>query len=158
MTVAGKSGTVARLELFTTSIDTPDKIRIIIPNSAIFGSVIENVGHHPVRRVAVDVGVDYSADVDTTREVLEKAVASIENVEEDTAHAIVLVGLGASSVDWTVRVWAKGENFWAVKEALTRAIKIELDEAGIGIPYQTVDVNLTGLAGNIGIERAAAAS
>lgn len=145
VTVAGHTGKVDEIELFTTAIDTPDKRRIIVPNSAIFGSTIENITFHKVRRLNVDVGADYGADIDATRAALEAAVASIEGIQSDPAPAVVLVGLGGSSVDWTVRAWADGDHFWGAKEALTRAIKIEMDKAGIGIPYTTYDVNLTGV-------------
>ena len=147
--VAGCTGKINEIQLFTVTMDTPDKRRMIIPNSSIFGSTIENITFHPVRRVDVGVGADYSADIDETRKVLEAAVASVENVEADPAPAVVLGGLGGSSVDWTVRAWAHNDNFWGVKEALTRAIKVELDKAEIGIPYQTVDVNITSLSGSI---------
>ena len=48
---------------------------------------------------------------------------------------VVLMGLGASSVDWSVRIWVNASEFWPKKQELTRAIKIELDNAGIGIPF-----------------------
>lgn len=144
VSVGGVTGKVAEVELFTTQIDTPDKRRFIVPNSSAFGSTIENVTYHPVRRVQVDVGVEYPADVDTTRAVLEKAVKSVEKVLEDPPPAVLLMGLGASSVDWAVRAWATNEDFFAVKEAILRAVKMHLDEAGIGIPYTTLDVHLVG--------------
>ncbi|MBL4702534.1 MAG: mechanosensitive ion channel [Phycisphaeraceae bacterium] len=41
--VAGQTGKIDELELFTTTMDTPDNRRIIVPNSALFGAVIENI-------------------------------------------------------------------------------------------------------------------
>lgn len=143
--VAGISGSVIEIEMFTTVIDTADKRRFIVPNGSIFGSTIENVTHHPIRRFNVDVGVEYSAPIDATRAALEKAVQSVEGIVEDPKPAVVLTGLGASSVDWTVRGWAKNADFWGCKEKLIRAVKMELDAAGLGIPFQTVDINLNGL-------------
>jgi small conductance mechanosensitive channel len=43
--------------------------------------------------------------------------------------------LGASSIDWSVRVWASKSDLSMVKQALIAAIKNKLDEAEIGIPY-----------------------
>jgi small conductance mechanosensitive channel len=54
----------------------------------------------------------------------------------------VLLSLGASSVDWQVRVWVQSSEYFPTMDALTQHIKDELDAAGIGIPYQTLDVNL----------------
>ena len=54
---------MAEIQLFTTAFDTPDNRRIIVPNSLIFGSTIENVTYHDRRRVSIDVGADYSAGI-----------------------------------------------------------------------------------------------
>jgi small conductance mechanosensitive channel len=140
--VAGYSGTVREIELFTTAIDTADFRRIIVPNSSIFGAVIENVTHHPVRRFEVEVGTAYAADIDATRRVLERAVQRVVHVVPQPAAAVVLLGLGASSVNWSVRAWAKRESYGAAKEALIRAVKMELDAARIAIPFPQLDLHL----------------
>ncbi len=142
VSVAGNTGKVFEIELFTTTIDTPDNRRIIIPNSAVFGAVIENVTFHPKRRVEVAVGVEYSADIDRTREVLTEAAHRVPGILTEDKPAIVLAELGASSVDWVVRVWCPTADFFAVKEALTREVKYALDNAGIGIPFPQMDVHL----------------
>jgi len=139
---AGVLGKVQAIELFTVAIDTFDNRRIIIPNSAVFGSTIENISHHPTRRADVDVGTDYTADIDQTREVLMAAAKSVEGGLEDPAPDVFLAGLGASSVDWSVRVWCNSGDFGAVKQATTRAVKKALDDAGIGIPFPQMDVHL----------------
>lgn len=59
--VDGTQGKVDEIGLFTTTMDTPDKRRIIIPNGNIFGDTIENVTFHEERRVDVNVGVGYEA-------------------------------------------------------------------------------------------------
>jgi small conductance mechanosensitive channel len=139
---AGVLGKVNCIELFTIAIDTFDNRRIIIPNSAVFGSTIENISHHPTRRADVDVGTDYTADIDRTREVLLAAAKSVEGGLEDPAPDVFLLGLGASSVDWSVRVWCSSGDFGAVKQATIRAVKKSLDDAGIGIPFPQMDVHL----------------
>ncbi len=139
---AGTAGTVESIELFTTRLVTPDKRLIIVPNSAVFGSTIENVTYFDTRRVNVDVGTDYGADLQKTREVLEKVANSVEGRIDDPASQVYLLQLGGSSVDWTVRVWCNTADFWAVKERLTRDVKNALDEAGIGIPFPQQDVHL----------------
>jgi small conductance mechanosensitive channel len=139
---ANVSGSVNEIALFTTEIDTWDGRRIIVPNSAIYGSVIENIWYHPRRRIDVEVGVSYDAEIDVTRQVLEKALQSVPQIVQDPEPAVVLNGLGASSVDWVVKAWANRDDFLTVKQGLIRAVKMELDEAGIGIPYPQMDVHL----------------
>ena len=61
--VAGVCGTINEVDLFTTTLDTPDNRRLIIPNSSISSGTIENVSFHAHRRVEVIVGVDYVANL-----------------------------------------------------------------------------------------------
>ncbi|MEM7228682.1 MAG: mechanosensitive ion channel family protein [Planctomycetota bacterium] len=142
VTVAGNTGKVFEIELFTTALDTPDNKRIIVPNSEIFGAVIENYSHHNTRRVDVAVGVDYPADIDQTRAVLATAIDMTDGILSDPAPAIVLTTLGDSAVNWAVRAWVRTEDYWAVMEELTRSVKMKLDDASIGIPYPQMDVHV----------------
>lgn len=139
---AGELATVESVELFTTELTTFDNRRVIVPNSAIFGSKIENLTHHATRRVDLSVGVAYDADIDATRKVLESVAPAIDKALKEPGAAIVLTGLGASSVDWSVRIWAKKEDYWEVYQEGYRQIKQRLDEAGIGIPFPQMDLHL----------------
>ncbi len=144
VTIAGQTGTIDAIDLFTTTLDTLDNRRFIIPNGAIFGSTIENISFHAQRQVVLDLGVSYSADIDHTRQVLTKAAMTIETRLPDKEPNIVLKDLGASSVDWSVRVWVPASDFWPSRQALIRACKMHLDEAGIGIPFPQMDVHIDG--------------
>ncbi len=147
VSAAGVTGKIFEISLFTTMVDTPDNRRIIVPNGNIFGDNIENVTYHDTRRVDVTVGTDYGADLDKTREVLMNAARSVEGGMSDPEPAVALTGLGGSSIDWAVRVWAKTSDYWGVKDALTRDVKVALDEAGIGIPFPQMDVHIDGKVG-----------
>lgn len=140
----GVTGKIYEISLFTTIFDTPDNRRIIVPNNSIFGGTIENVSHHATRRVDVEVGTDYGADIDTARQTLLKAAGACESVLSDPEPAVVLTGLGGSSIDWAVRVWVNAGDYWAVKDRLTRDVKYALDEAKIGIPFPQMDVHIDG--------------
>ena len=139
--VSDEIGKVDQISLFSTQMDTFDNRRIIIPNSKVFGSTIENFTHHPNRRVDISVGVSYTADIDQTREILNRAAFSVPNRLEDPAPQVILLELGNSSLNWQVRVWTKTENYWDVLDAATRAVKMELDHADIGIPFPQMDVH-----------------
>jgi len=141
---AGVTGTVDEIGLFTTSVDTFDKRRIIVPNGKIFNDTIENISHHPVRRVDVSVGTSYGADIDSARRVMLETAKGTTNVLADPEPVVYLSGLGSSSIDWAVRVWVNAENFWSVKDELTRNTKYALDEAGISIPFPQMDVHIDG--------------
>lgn len=141
---AGVLGVIDEIGLFTTTFDTFDKRRIIVPNGKIFGDTIENVTHHPVRRVEVSVGTVYSADVDTTRAVLEQVANSVEGAAKDPAPQVFLSDFGDSSVNWKIRVWTQGTIYWDVHQRVLRDTKKALDEAGIGIPFPQRGLHLPG--------------
>lgn len=142
ITAGGETGTVKEIDLFTTTLATPDNQKIIVPNAKIGGDTIRNVVAYETRRVDVEVGCDYDAAVDDCRAALTEALDLIEKKIDEPAPQVFLKSLGGSSVDWVVRVWCKTEDYWAVHEATVRAIHVKLGEKGIGIPYPQMDVHL----------------
>lgn len=142
--VAGNTGKVDEIDLFCTTMDTVDNRRILVPNGAILGATIVNVTHHPERRADVSVGVEYAAGIAKTRAALEQAAASVPARHAGRGHQVVLVGLGASSVDWQVRVWCRTEDYFDCMEQTVAAVKQALDAAGIGIPFPQLEVSVKG--------------
>jgi len=140
--VADTQGTVEEIDLFTTRINTLDNRHVIVPNGEIFGSKLENYTRNELRRVDVAVGAAYDADLDETRQALERAVMSISESVVSPPPQVYLDSLGASSVDWQLRVWCKPADYWGVREQLTAAAKTQLDIAGISIPFPQLDINV----------------
>lgn len=152
VTVGGVLGKVDEIDLFTTTLDTPDNRRIIVPNGSIAGHTIENLTHNAHRRVEVLVGIDYRADMNATREALQSAVDTLAAnmiVGEGRGSAVILAGFGDSSVNWKVRLWVASTNYWPMTEALTYEIKTRLDAAGISIPFPQMDIHVKSIAGLI---------
>jgi len=75
--VSGEKGTCEHIDLFTCEFRTLDNKKLIIPNGSVFGSTLTNYTGYDTRRVDIDVGAEYSASIDSTRAVLEKAAANI---------------------------------------------------------------------------------
>ncbi len=129
--IAGQTGVVDEIELFTTKLDTPDNRRIILPNSAIFGAVIENQSYHPVRRATINLCLSYDADLARTRDTLTRAVSAVPGQAPGKLPEIAMARLGPAGVDWEVRVWATKETLGGVQEAAAVAVKNALDAAQI---------------------------
>ena len=142
VTISGHTGVIHEITLFTTQMDTFDNRRIILPNGCVFGSTIENITFNSTRRVDISVGVEYSADLDRTRTVLTEAAMGVAARLDDPPVQIILLNLGDSSIDWQVRIWTATETYWDVLDAGTRAVKMALDAAGIGIPFPQMDVHM----------------
>jgi len=54
-----------------------------------------------------------------------------------------VVELADSSVNLVFRPWVNAADYWGVKFDLNERIKQRFEEAGIGIPYPTMDVNVS---------------
>ena len=136
ITVGDHYGKVATITLRSTRIQTTRNTYVVIPNKAIIDTVLVNHSHHGSTRVDVPVGIAYKEGIPMAREVLLRAVRSLENVAATPEPDVVVTELAASGVNMDVRVWiddaaAERATFFKVMEAS----KLALDEAGIEIPY-----------------------
>ncbi len=131
----GTAGTIEAIGLFTTHLNTPDNVHIVVPNAKIWGTEIRNYNHNETRRVQVDIGISYSDDIDKALKVALATCKKDKRVHADPAPMAAVAGLGASSVDLLVRVWCDGADFWGVKFELTQHIKEAFDKEGIEIPF-----------------------
>ena len=138
----GTSGIVEDIQIFTTTLVTPDNKKVIIPNAKLTGDNITNYSAKGTRRVELVVGVSYSDDLDKVRKVLQEIVQSDERVLKDPASMIAVKELADSSVNFVVRVWVRTENYWDVLFETTETVKKRFDEEGISIPFPQSDVHL----------------
>jgi small conductance mechanosensitive channel len=139
---AGTGGTIEAVELFTTTLHTPDNRTIIVPNSQLLGDVIVNYSVKETRRIDLVIGVSYADDLAKAKEALARIVAEDERVLADPATTIGVLELADSSVNFAVRPWVKAADYWPVRFDLLQRIKAELDAAGISIPFPQRDVHL----------------
>jgi len=131
----GVSGSVESVSLFTTHLNTPDNVHIIVPNADIWGASIKNYNYNNTRRVQIEVGIGYGDDIDKALKVALGLCSKDKRVHKDPAPMAAVAGLGESSVDLIVRVWCDGGDYWALKFDLTKAIKEAYDKEGIEIPF-----------------------
>ncbi len=135
ITVGGESGSVNAISLFTTQLDTPDNVRITIPNGSVWGNAITNFSFHGTRRVQVVVGIGYDDKIDDAMQVIKDIVAADERCHTDPEPVVAVTELGDSSVNVMVRVWCVSGDYWQLNWDLLKTIKEAFDEKGINIPY-----------------------
>jgi small conductance mechanosensitive channel len=138
----GVSGKVQEVNIFQTVMTTPDNKVVFVPNSQITNSPITNYNRQELRRIDLLIGVSYSADLHKTKEVLEGVLAADERILKDPAWNVQVQALNSSSVDFIVRPWVKGTDYWPTYWTLMREIKLALDKNGIGIPFPQMDVHV----------------
>ena len=139
---AGTAGTVQEIAVFATTLHSPDNVRIILPNSGIYGQLVKNYSTNDTRRNDMVFGIDYTDDIGKAIETIQKILESDARVLKDPEPVIAVGELADSSVNLLVRPWCSKDDYWALRWDLTRTVKVELEAAGCSIPFPQTDVHL----------------
>ena len=142
ITSNGQEGVVEDIKLFYTHIVTGDNRAVVIPNGQLANNVIVNSTAKDTRRVDMVIPVTYGADVKKVKELIKEVCEANELAFKDPAPFVELSELNDSSLDFTVRVWCNKGDYWTVYYAVMENIKKALDENGIEIPYNQIDVHV----------------
>ncbi|MDB2594569.1 mechanosensitive ion channel [Porticoccaceae bacterium] len=144
--VAGVSGVVQKIQIFTTELHSPDNKKIIVPNGGVISGNITNYSANDTRRVDLVFGVGYGDDINAAKAVLQSVVAAEPKVLEDPAPTIAVVELADNSVNLVCRPWVNTADYWDVYFNITEAAKKALDAQGISIPFPQRDLHLHNVA------------
>ncbi len=139
---AGVAGTVEEIEIFTTTLKSPDNKTVIIPNASLTSGNIINWTVKGTRRVDLAMGIGYGDDIDKARNIMSDIIAKDERILKDPATTIAVSELADSSVNFVVRPWVKSGDYWDVYFDLTEKFKKAFDAQGISIPYPQRDVHI----------------
>ena len=140
--VGDKEGTVVSIDIIYTKLQMADNKTVVMPNGKLADSDIINVTKQDKRRIEIQVGVSYSANIRQVREVLGEIVDSCEEILKEEPVNIVVGALGSSSVDMTIHVWVKCEDYWNVRWAMLEEIKERFEREGINIPFNQLEVQV----------------
>ena len=138
---AGHSGVILEVNMMATVMKTGDNKRIVIPNKSVWGGPIVNYNTLGLRRVDLQVGVDYGEDVSHAVDVIREAVAHVPGVLQDPAPTVAVASLNDSAVQINVRPWVKSADYWPVAAATLTEVKYALGKAGVKIPFPQIEVH-----------------
>jgi len=133
--VAGTSGSVRDINLFTTELSTPDNKKIIVPNGQAWGDVITNYTANPTRRVDFLFSISYNDNIDKAMEVIQGVIAKDERIHADPAPFTAVKAHGGSSIDIVTRVWGSTDDYWGIYFDMMKNVKEAFDANDIEIPY-----------------------
>ena len=133
--IGGVSGSVQRLDLFTTQMSNANNHKIVVPNAKVLGDVIINLTGQRTRRVEILFNVGYSANLKQARAVIEGVAEAHDKVLPDPAPWAGVTNLLDSAVEVTLHAWVKVDDWWQVKADLTQGVKEALDAANIELPF-----------------------
>ena len=138
----GFLGTADVINIFHTEIRTFDNRIVVLPNGPLANGAITNITREDLRRVDMEFGIGYGDDIDKTKSILKQLIEADERIFSDPEPFIVLGSLGDSSVNFTVRVWSKKEDYWGIYFDMQEKVKKTFDKEGVSIPFPQTDVHL----------------
>ena len=140
--VAGHSGSVVEVNIFSTVLQSFGNQMVTVPNSAVWSGSITNYTRNPWRRLDLTIGIAYDADLLQAKKILEEIIGSDERILPDPPPSVAVKNLGESSIDFAVRVCANNSVWWALQCDLLERIKLRFDAEGVEIPFPQMDLHV----------------
>ncbi len=131
----GIDGTVKEISIFNTRLNTFGNQVAIIPNGQLSNGNIVNFNMEDTRRNKFDVGIGYGSNIKKAKEILLQICADNPDILTEPVPEVYVGGLGDSSVNLTLRFWAKNEVYWPANFYVIEETKLRFDQEGIEIPF-----------------------
>ena len=131
----GVDGTVKEISIFNTKLNTFGNQLAIIPNGQLSNNNIINYNAEETRRDKIDVGIGYGSNIKKAKDILLEICAEQATILKEPEPQVFVGELGDSSVNLTLRFWAKNEDFWEAHFFVIEELKSRFDEANIEIPF-----------------------
>jgi len=124
---AGVSGTVEDIRVFSTTLLTPDRRIITVPNAKLLDGPIVNYSASETRRLDLTIGIAYDADIAKAKAILARLIKEDLRVLVDPEPRIGVLELADSSVQIALRPWVRNEDYWPLRFDMLEAVKRELE-------------------------------
>jgi small-conductance mechanosensitive channel len=139
---SGEMGEVYSVGLRTTKIKTFDNEMIIIPNTKIADSIIQNF-FQPDKsiRINLEFGVEYGNDPEYIKKIVLEEIEKINIIDKTQDIKVMFDKLGESSLEFKTMFWVSDiSNKWpAHQEAISRVYRrLYKEKIGIPFPQRTV--------------------
>jgi potassium-dependent mechanosensitive channel len=144
LVVDNETGTVRKIGLRSTVIETFDRSELIVPNSQfISGKVTNWTRSNHVARIKIAVGVAYGTDIKLVLQLLKEAAESDHRVLSDPAPNPLFLNFGENSLQFELHAWlADVNNLLSARSSLCQEIARRFQEAGVEIPFPQHDLHV----------------
>lgn len=144
--VGEEQGTVKRINVRSTEVQTFDRATLIIPNSEFISGRVKNWVHSDrTARVIIPVNVEYESDPQKVEAVLLEAANAHREVLSEPKPAVIFKNLGESGLDFELRCFVDVDAMLTTRSELLFDIFRRLKEAGLSVPYPTRRLEISNL-------------
>ena len=141
----GTVGIVQQMGILVLELRTSDNKTVLIPNGSVFSSKITNYSANDTRRLNFVFDIAYDADLKKAKEIISQILANESTILPTPEPSVSVSELAASSVKLGAQGWVTTANASSTYSRILEEVKLAFDEAGIVIPFNQLDVNLTGM-------------
>jgi small-conductance mechanosensitive channel len=145
-------GVCLSIDLLSVKIRTFDNKFVRIPNETLIKAQVTNYSRFPIRRVDLMIGVAYKEDVERVKQVLLEIAREHPLALNEPEPLCFCWDFNTSSVDLLFVVWATGDDFLKLKDALMINIKKRFEEENIEIPFPHVSLYAGSATGPLPLE------
>ena len=136
--VEGTIGEVLSVDLLSTKLRTFDNLLVRVPNEIMVKTKIINITRFPIRRIDLEIGVDYQDDLKQVKELLFELADNSPLALEEPRPLFLVKNFGDSAIELQFSVWTLHANFLELKSSLLMEIKEAFEKAGVNIPFPQV--------------------
>tara|TARA_Y100000310_G_scaffold345406_1_gene464636 strand:+ start:24062 stop:25120 length:1059 start_codon:yes stop_codon:yes gene_type:complete len=132
-------GFVKEIGIRSTRIETFDGTQLILPNSMISNSVLENVSKEKARRVVMMVGLTYdtsSKKIEEAKEIIKEIVLKNKDTEDESN--VIFYEFADSSLNLRIVYRIRNlDEIFNVRDQVNTEIKKRFDKSGIDMAFPT---------------------
>jgi small-conductance mechanosensitive channel len=145
--IGGEWGTIRKIGLRSTRVETFDRSEMIVPNGDLVSEKVTNwTLSNPISRLALPVGVAYGSPVGRVMQILRESAPVHSAVLDEPQPQALFIGFGDSALDFELRVWVRElHHRLEVKSLILEEMDRRFREEGIEIPFPQRDLHLRSL-------------
>jgi small-conductance mechanosensitive channel len=141
--VGNLQGRVRRIGIRASIVRTPQGAEIIVPNAQLISKEVTNwTLSDQLRRIDLQVGVNYGAEPKKVIELLEAVARGHPNVLPDPAARCLFMSYGDSSINFELRAWTEYSKSGQTHSDLAVAVYDAVYAAGMSFPFPQREVRL----------------
>lgn len=138
----GLQGTVTKIEIMNTFLNTVDNKEVIIPNSRLTANNVTNFTSHDMRRLDLSYSVGYGDDIVAAKQLLQGLVSEHPLVLKEPEPVVGIADHKDSSISIDCKLWCHKDDYWPLYYEMQEKVKLMFDEHGIHIPFNQLVVHM----------------
>ncbi len=131
-------GTVTKISLFSTHINTVDNKEIVIPNRNVTAASVVNYSSNEDRRVDLTFNIAYDNDILSVKKLIQDILDNEQLIDKQKEYVIGISSQNDRCIVLDVKFWCSNDVYWDLYYKVEEEINMAFDKNSIKLPYQVV--------------------